>query len=283
MIALSIVNSPRKIAGALVAGAVTSGLFASAGLGLAPTANATCASFFGIGNSADCTSTLFSVAFAIGDGAQAHADGLFGAAFVVGTTPPPPQARGLSSTWPPASLATATPSRQKAPIANWATNIGGNGNTVTTQGSLLNTATNILGSGNTVTTQGGYVNWARNVFGDNNTVTVLGGVANWARNVFGDTTPHGTSRQCKHGPKHLRQRQHLHDTRRLRELCSKPVRRATNYLTTAGRLFRLGHQFLRQRQHRHVDRRVFQRGEEHCRQRQYAVRRWPRQQPELGP
>ena len=55
------------------------------GLGLAPTANATCASIFGIGNSADCTSTLFSGALAIGDGAVAHADGLFGAAFVVGT------------------------------------------------------------------------------------------------------------------------------------------------------------------------------------------------------
>ncbi len=96
MIALSIVNSSRKITGALVAGAVASGLFASAGLGSAPTANATCASFFGIGNSADCTSTLFSVAVAIGDGAVAHADGLLGAAVVVGTNSSPPQRRGLS-------------------------------------------------------------------------------------------------------------------------------------------------------------------------------------------
>ena len=84
MIALSIVKSRYKITGGLVAGAVTSGVLAGAGLGLAPTANATCASAFGIGNSANCTSTLFSVALAIGDGASAHADVFFGASFAVG-------------------------------------------------------------------------------------------------------------------------------------------------------------------------------------------------------
>ena len=65
MVAISIVKPRYKIRGGLAC-AVTSGLLASAGLGLAPTANATCASFFGIGNSAECSSTLFSVAFAIG-------------------------------------------------------------------------------------------------------------------------------------------------------------------------------------------------------------------------
>src|SRR5262245_129566 len=85
MAALSIVKSRFKITGGLAC-ALTSGVVASAGLGLAPTANASCASFFGIGNSADCTSTLFSVAFAIGDGASAHAaDAFFGAAVAVGT------------------------------------------------------------------------------------------------------------------------------------------------------------------------------------------------------
>ena len=92
-------------------------------------------------------------------------------------------------------------------------------------------------------------------------------------------TVHANRRQCKHDPKHLRQRQHLHANRRLRELCSKPVRRR-QHSHDSGRLFRLGHQFLGQRQHHHVDRRVLQWGEEHCRQRQYTVRRWPRQQPE---
>lgn len=49
----------------------------------APAANASCASFFGIGNSAFCTSTPTSVAIAIGN-ATAHADGLFGAALAIG-------------------------------------------------------------------------------------------------------------------------------------------------------------------------------------------------------
>ena len=73
MITSDKLNSHRAVAGALIAGALASGLFAGAGWAAAPAANATCASFFGIGNSANCTSTLFSAAIAIGDGAQAHA------------------------------------------------------------------------------------------------------------------------------------------------------------------------------------------------------------------
>lgn len=69
------------LAGALATTAVT----LAAGLVSAPPANATCASFFGIGNSANCSSNLTSIAIAIGTDAQAHADGLFGAAFAVGT------------------------------------------------------------------------------------------------------------------------------------------------------------------------------------------------------
>jgi len=57
---------------------------ATASIQSAPTANATCASFFGIGNSADCTSTPTTIAIAIGNGAQARATGLFGAAFAIG-------------------------------------------------------------------------------------------------------------------------------------------------------------------------------------------------------
>ena len=84
IIALSIVNSPRKITGALVAGAVASGLFASAGLGSAPTANASCVSIFGIGSGGDCTSTLLSASFAIGDGAVATATGPLSLGFSIG-------------------------------------------------------------------------------------------------------------------------------------------------------------------------------------------------------
>lgn len=66
------------------ASALTAAAIAGSALGVAPAANATCASFFSIGNSADCTSTPFSVALAFGPGAQAQATGLFGAAFSIG-------------------------------------------------------------------------------------------------------------------------------------------------------------------------------------------------------
>ena len=71
--------------GALALSALTVGAIAAAGLGSAPTANATCASFFGISTSAECSSTPLSIAIAIGTGAQAKADGLFGSAFALGT------------------------------------------------------------------------------------------------------------------------------------------------------------------------------------------------------
>jgi len=56
----------------------------AAGLAAAPTAHATCASFFGIGNSAFCTSTPTSVAIAIGYNAWARAEGTFGTAIAIG-------------------------------------------------------------------------------------------------------------------------------------------------------------------------------------------------------
>ena len=53
------VGRGSRRAGTVLAGVVASGAVAvAAGLGSAPTANATCASFFGIGNSASCTSNL---------------------------------------------------------------------------------------------------------------------------------------------------------------------------------------------------------------------------------
>jgi hypothetical protein len=96
-------------------------VFAGAGLGLAPSANATCASFFGIGNSPDCTSTVSSVV-AICNGTVVHADGLFGAAFVVGTN--------------------STASTGSGSILNFATSLFGDGNAVTATGGLANLATN---------------------------------------------------------------------------------------------------------------------------------------------
>ncbi len=78
-------DSKNKTVGALLAAAMASSAFAAAAVGYAPTANATCASFFGIGNSASCVSNLTSIAIAIGAGATADASGLFGAAIAVGT------------------------------------------------------------------------------------------------------------------------------------------------------------------------------------------------------
>jgi hypothetical protein len=108
---------------------MTSGLFASAVLGSAPTTNASCASFFGIGNSAECSSTLFSAAVAFGEGSQARAatsadSGLNLATALFGDN----------------NVVTAS-----GGVFNFATNIGGNNNAVTTQGSLVNTATNCPG------------------------------------------------------------------------------------------------------------------------------------------
>lgn len=61
------------------------------------TANATCASLFGIGNSAECTSSLTSIAIALGPGATASATGLFTVAL----------ANGLGNTAGQTTVATA--------------------------------------------------------------------------------------------------------------------------------------------------------------------------------
>jgi hypothetical protein len=77
-------TSTNKAIGGFLAAAMASGVFITSALGSAPDANATCASFFGIGNGGGCTSSQTSIAIAIGTGATATADGLFGSAFAVG-------------------------------------------------------------------------------------------------------------------------------------------------------------------------------------------------------
>jgi len=64
---------------ALATSAVT-----AAAMSAAPTANATCISAFGLGSGGQCTSTLASIAIAIGENAEAHADGFLGAALTLG-------------------------------------------------------------------------------------------------------------------------------------------------------------------------------------------------------
>jgi hypothetical protein len=77
-------TSTNKAIGRLFVAAVASGMVIGSALSSAPAAHATCASFFGIGNSADCTSTPTSIAIAVGAGARAYAKGVFGAAVALG-------------------------------------------------------------------------------------------------------------------------------------------------------------------------------------------------------
>jgi hypothetical protein len=73
----------RAVVG-LFGGAVVSATLVAAALGTPATANATCASFFGIGNTAQCTSSTTSIAIALGQGATAKATGLFTVAIANG-------------------------------------------------------------------------------------------------------------------------------------------------------------------------------------------------------
>jgi hypothetical protein len=77
-------TSANKVVVGLAAAAMASAAFATSALGSAPTAHATCASFWGIGNGNGCTSTFGTMAIAIGTGAIAEADGFFSSAFAVG-------------------------------------------------------------------------------------------------------------------------------------------------------------------------------------------------------
>ncbi len=89
-----------KRPGILALGAATAGAMAAATMGSVPTANATCASFFGIGSGGNCTSTLTSIAIAIGENAEAHAEGILGAALTWGNS-----SRAIAATGGLANLA----------------------------------------------------------------------------------------------------------------------------------------------------------------------------------
>jgi hypothetical protein len=189
----SIANSRAKITGGLVAGVATSLVLTTAGLGLASTANATCASVFGLGNSADCTSTLFGAAIAIGNGAVAHANGLFVASIAVGTN-------SSATTSDALTLATAIGNNVTAGahgLLSLAISGGGNNNTVEagTAASIFNVAVNLLGSNNNVLAEGGLSNRAVNIGGNNNTVTTQGSQFNFARNILGQRAAMGMRRK----------------------------------------------------------------------------------------
>jgi hypothetical protein len=154
--------------GALVAGALTAGTLTGV-----PTANATCASFFGIGNSAQCTSNPTSIAIAIGTNAVAHADGLFGAAFSVGTA-------ATASTGDAFTFATAIGDKSTASghgLFAIATQLGPNGYTRTEgSGSLGNLGLNIA------------LNVSPGTTAPNGSYVFAVGIGNVAVNLFGNGT-----------------------------------------------------------------------------------------------
>jgi hypothetical protein len=164
--------SKTKVTGAVL-GALTAGALAIGGLGMAPAANATCASLFGINSGGQCTSTLTSVAIALGTNAEAHADGLFGAAFAIGDGNTAAIV-GVNS----------SPSGKAFGVA---LSVGGSNNHVEDQG-LFSAAVNFLGDNNTVVGGAkapvigfmsyipGIASLAFNAFGSGNTVTAGNGL-----------------------------------------------------------------------------------------------------------
>ena len=180
---------------------LTAGALASVGVAASPSANATCASFFGLGNSADCTSTLFSAAIAIGPGAKAYAEGLFGTAFAVG-------AGSGAEAHDPFEFATTFGANSVATtkgLFGIALNMGARGGAQTfgtgaDYGGLgFNIALNIGNPTNTgdgsSANAGGYAeaygvgNIASNLVGGNSTEVDANGVASTATNLGGSGSP----------------------------------------------------------------------------------------------
>lgn len=163
-----------KVTGILV-GAIAVGALTTGGLGSAAPAQATCASFFGIGNTGACRSTPVSIAIAIGTNAVAHADGLFGAAFAVGN-------QTLAGTEGAFTVATAVGDKAvaaSAGIVGAAIQLGPNGYAVTNGldggpnnpgfNLALNISLGTTAANGSVASALGFGNVAVNLFGDGTT------------------------------------------------------------------------------------------------------------------
>ena len=209
-------SAKTRVGGALLAAAIATGAGLGA-VGAAPAANATCASFFGIGNTGDCSSGFGSVAIAIGDFAIARADGLFGVAVSVGqqsysTTTPGSfftlaAALGIKATAQvngilQAAISAGTKGSSNAGLdpaplqfGNVALNFGNHISEITNGVSASgfgNMGVNV--GGNVVFVQATvFLNNATNLFGST-TVDANGGALSWAFNVF------GTGNQVTAGP-----------------------------------------------------------------------------------
>ena len=158
----------------LTAAALAAGVLGTAGVSLAPSAGATCASLFGFSTDpARCTSSPLGIAVAIGAGAGARAAGLLGVAFAAG----------------PDSLAD-----NSGGALNVAVQLGANGTAVAD--GFLNIAASVsLGTtvpgGSEVRAQGGFGNIALNLFGDGTQLpdeglsVIADGMLNFAGNLGG--------------------------------------------------------------------------------------------------
>ncbi len=206
------VRRGSRRAGTVLAGVMASGAVAvAAGLGSAPTANATCVSFWGIGNGGGCTSHLFSAAIAIGTGATATADGLFGNAFAIGNGAIALSTGALNLAYAGGEGAyartlgtlefaaaqgknsSAYAGTVSSDLGNTAINIGtadafGNNQVAAGKG-IGNLAVNLFGHGSaanpSVVDGLGFLNLATNLFGNGNHVVAVG-VLNNAANLAGD-------------------------------------------------------------------------------------------------
>jgi hypothetical protein len=189
-----------KLATATAVSALSVGVLAATGLGSAPPARATCASFFGFGNSADCTSGPTSIAIAIGSGAKAYAAyGWFSSALAFGTNAL--ALSGQSGITSVLSVATAIGDNSAAESfgsVQMATQLGSNGQAIAVGSQTMsylgfNVATNIsLGStvpGGSLVEAFGLGNMAVNLLGNGTTAlghyAVAQGNFTTAMNLFG--------------------------------------------------------------------------------------------------
>lgn len=182
----------QKTVGSTTLAALAAGTLLSAGLASAPSANATCASFWGLGNGGNCTSTPTSIAIAIGPNAVANATGLFGTAFAIGSNATALNPGSFSFAVTAGDNSTA----QSLGNFNIAAQLGAGGSSQTSGapgfGDLgFNIALNVALATNTYTSvqATGLGNLAVNLFGTGNFVqlnnVVAGGVANIAANLGG--------------------------------------------------------------------------------------------------
>jgi len=158
----------------MTAAALAAAVLGPASMTLATPAQATCASVFGFSTDpARCTSSPLGIAVAIGQGAQAQADGLLGVAFAAG-----PDA--FAGTGGGAFNVAVQLGPNGAAVADGFLNIAGN----------LSLGTTVPG-GSEVRAQGGFGNIALNLFGDgtkppdDGLSVVADGILNFAANLGG--------------------------------------------------------------------------------------------------